>query len=87
MIDPNLKDVVIEKFKPFQDEILSSYQDKIHSITIIGSALTDDFDPKKSDINSVFVLTKMDLKFLELLAPLGEKVREKKCCSSSDHDL
>jgi len=77
MIDPNLKDVVVEKFKPFQDEILSSYQDKIHSITIVGSALTDDFDPKKSDINSVFVLTKMDLKFLELLAPLGKKYGKK----------
>jgi len=76
MIDPNLKDVVVEKFKPFQDEILSSYQDKIHSITITGSALTDDFDPKKSDINSVFVLTKMDLKFLELLAPLGKKYHD-----------
>ena len=77
MIDPNLKDVAVEKFKPFQDEILSSYQDKIHSITITGSALTDDFDPKKSDINSVFVLTKMDLKFLELLAPLGKKYGKK----------
>jgi hypothetical protein len=78
MNDPNLKDVVVEKFKPFQDEILSGYQDKIHSITLIGSALTDDFDPKKSDINSVFVLTKMDLKFLELLAPLGKKYGKKR---------
>ena len=77
MIDPDLKDVVIERFKPFQDEILSSYQEKIHSMTIIGSALTDDFDPKKSDINSVFVLTKMDLKFLELMAPLGKKYGKK----------
>lgn len=77
MINPNLKDAAVEKFKPFQDEILSSYQDKIHSITITGSALTDDFDPKKSDINSVFVLTKMDLKFLELIAPLGKKYGKK----------
>lgn len=34
MIDLNLQDVIIERFKPFQDEILSSYKDNIHSITI-----------------------------------------------------
>ncbi len=77
MIDLNLKDVAIERFKPFQDEILNSYKDKIHSITITGSALTDDFDPGKSDVNSVFVLTEMDFNFLELLAPLGKKYRKK----------
>ena len=78
MIDLNLKDVAIERFKPFQDEILNSYKDKIHSITITGSALTDDFDRGKSDINSVFVLSEMDLKFLELLAPLGKRYRKKR---------
>jgi hypothetical protein len=77
MMNLNLNDVAAERFKPFQDEILSSYRDKIHSITITGSALTDDFDPKASDINSVFVLTEMDLKFLELLAPLGKKYGKK----------
>ncbi|MBW2591861.1 MAG: hypothetical protein JRE58_02465 [Deltaproteobacteria bacterium] len=78
MIDPNLKHVAAEKFKPFQEDILSRYPDNIHSITIIGSSLTDDFDPENSDINSVFVLNRMDLKFLELLAPLGKKYRKKK---------
>ncbi|MEE8553153.1 MAG: hypothetical protein V3S72_07615 [Desulfobacterales bacterium] len=78
MIDPNLSSAVEKRFKPFQKEILSSYQDKIHSITITGSALTDDFDPDKSDVNSVFVLTEMDLKFLELMAPLGKKYGKKR---------
>ena len=78
MVEPNLNAVVLERFKPFQDEILGRYQDKIHSISIIGSALTDDFDPKKSDVNSVLVLTKMDLKFLEVFAPLGKKYRKKR---------
>jgi len=73
MIDLSLKDVIIERFKPFQDEILNSYKDKIHSITITGSALTDDFVTGKSDVNSIFVLTEMDFNFLELLAPLGKK--------------
>ena len=47
MIDPNLSAAVEKRFKPFQNEILSSFQDKIHSITITGSALTDDFDPNQ----------------------------------------
>jgi len=78
MNDLNLKDVIIEKFKPFHDVILSGYKDNIHSITLTGSALTDDFVPGKSDINSVVVLTEMDLKFLELLATLGKKYQKKR---------
>lgn len=78
MNDLNLKDVIIERFKPFQDEILSVYKDNIHSITLTGSVLTDDFVPGKSDINSVVVLTEMDLKFLELLATLGKKYQKKR---------
>ena len=78
MIDSTLNDEVAERFKPFQDEILRSYKENIHSITITGSSLTDDFDPGKSDVNSVFVLDEMDLKFLEILAPLGKKYGKKR---------
>jgi hypothetical protein len=74
----NLKDVIIERFKPFQHEILSGYKDNIHSITLTGSALTDDFVLGKSDINSIFVIMGMDLKFLELLATLGKKYQKKR---------
>ena len=78
MNDLNLKPVITEKFKPFQDEILSGYTDNIHSITLTGSVLTDDFVPGKSDINSVVVLAEMDLKFLELLSALGKKYQKKR---------
>ncbi len=78
MNDLNLKKEISSTYKPFLDEILSGYKDNIHSINIIGSALTDDFDPKISDINSVFILKEMDLKFLELLAPMGKKYGKKK---------
>ena len=78
MNDMNLKKVISSTYKPLLDEILSGYKDNIHSIHITGSALTDDFDPKISDINSVFILQEMDLKFLELLAPLGKKYGKKK---------
>ncbi|UCF91826.1 MAG: hypothetical protein JSW39_26745 [Desulfobacterales bacterium] len=65
------------RFKPFLDEILGRYQDKIHSIHIVGSALTDDYDPQSSDINSVFVLHAMDFVLLAGLAPLGKKYGKK----------
>ncbi|NQT70148.1 MAG: hypothetical protein HQ552_11265 [Desulfobacteraceae bacterium] len=78
MLDPNLNNEAAVRFKPFLDEILNNYKEEIHSIYIIGSALTKDFDPGQSDINSVFVLNRMDLKFLELVAPLGKKYGKKK---------
>ncbi len=77
MNDINLKSDISDRFKPFLDNILERYQDLIHSVHIVGSALTKDFDPRRSDINSVIVLDKMDLKFLQFLAPLGKKFGRK----------
>ncbi len=74
----NLKEDVVKLFEPFHDEITNSFKEKIHSITITGSALTEDFDAKHSDINSVLMLNEMDLKFLERFAPLGKKFGKKR---------
>ncbi len=68
---------VAEKVKPFLEEILGGYSGNVHSIHIVGSAVTADFAAKTSDINSVFVLKEMDLKFLEFLAPLGKKYKRR----------
>lgn len=78
MPDTLLRKPAAERFKPFQADIVSRFSDKLHSITITGSALTDDFDPDRSDINSVFVLHRMDLGLLEGLAPLGKKYSRRK---------
>ena len=78
MNDIRLKTDISARYKPFLDKILGHYQDQIHSVHIVGSALTLDFDPKISDINSVVVLGQMDLKFLEFLAPLGKKYGKKR---------
>jgi len=78
MDDLNLKADIAARYQPFLDEILASRRHAIHSIYIVGSALTADFDPKASDINSVIVLHKMDLKFLGFLAPLGKKYGKKR---------
>ncbi len=73
-----LNPVAREKIKPFLEEILNKYLGKIHSIHVTGTCITDDFDIKRSDVNSIFVLKEMDLKFLELIAPLGKKYGKKK---------
>lgn len=72
-----LSSVVAQKIKPFLDEILNKYTENIHSIHLVGSAVTKDFNEKTSDINSVCVLKRMDLKFVELLAPLGKRYKKK----------
>lgn len=68
---------VRKRYNPFKDEVLSGNEENIHSIHITGSALTTDYDPKMSDINSVIVLNAMDLLFLKHLAPLGKKYGKK----------
>ena len=68
-----LNPVAREKIQPFLDEILSKYKEEIHSIHITGSSITDDYNPKISDVNSIFVFKEMDLKFLEAVALLGKK--------------
>jgi hypothetical protein len=63
---------------PFLNEVLDGYREKIHSIHITGTAVTGDFNEKMSDVNSIIVLKEMDLRFLELLAPLGKKYGRKR---------
>ena len=78
MNDLGLKADISACYEPFLEAVLDRYRDKIHSIHIVGSALTPDYDPRSSDINSVIVLHTMGLKFLEGLAPLGKKYGKKR---------
>ena len=78
MNDPGLNTDISARYTPFLDMILEHHQNKVHSVHLVGSALTQDYDSKTSDINSVVVLHRMDLTFLEFLAPLGKKYGKKK---------
>lgn len=71
-----LNPVVAERAGPFFREMLGDSGDLIHSLHLTGSALTEDFDKKTSDINSVVILNKMELGFLETLAPKGKRYRK-----------
>lgn len=78
MASGQLDDKALNLFKRFLNEVLNAYGQALHSVHITGSALTADFDPRRSDINSVFVLKQMDLNFLTVLAPLGRKYGKKR---------
>ena len=81
MYNLKIKNEALTKFKPFMDIVLNKYKDKIHSIHVTGSALTEEYNPAASDINSILILHKMDLKFLEDFAPLGKKFGKKQISS------
>lgn len=70
--------VVAERIMPFLDDILKEYAEIMHSIHIVGSAVTLDFHEKTSDINSVIVLNEMDMGFVKFIALLGKKYSKKR---------
>ncbi len=72
---------VSKKIEPFLREILIEYRDNIHSIHIVGSAVTPDFNEKTSDINSIIVINSMNLNFIEFIASLGKKYGKKRLAS------
>lgn len=67
-----------KKFGPFMEKVLESNREKVHSIHLVGSALTPDYDPKYSDVNSILVLHRMDIASLAFLAPLGKTYGRRK---------
>jgi len=69
---------VSSRFSPFINEIIKGRGEEIHSIYIVGSAVTPDFNEKRSDINSVIILHRMSLDFLEFIAPFGKKYSKKR---------
>lgn len=68
---------ISSKISPFFQEMLEGYRDNIHSLHIVGSVLTPDYDKMRSDINSVAVLKEMDIGFVKFLSPLGKKYRKR----------
>ncbi|HDY67203.1 hypothetical protein LCGC14_1819490 [marine sediment metagenome] len=69
---------VKSRMEPFFNEILSSFDACINSIYIIGSAVTSDFDEKKTDVDSLIVLKEMVLDIFDFIAPIGKKYGKKK---------
>lgn len=73
-----LNPVVIERIYPFFNDLLISQRQNIHSIYIVGSSITPDFDERLSDINSVFVFHRIDFDLLRSISLLGKRYYKKK---------
>ena len=73
----NLSPSLLDKISPFFHEILQAAAANIHSLYLVGGVLTEDYQEGASKIDSVIVLQKMDLAFLDILAPLGQNYGKK----------
>ncbi len=69
----NLSASLQAKISPFFHEILEKSADRIDSIYLVGEVLTEDYREGAGKIDSVIVLKQMNLDFLDILAPLGNK--------------
>lgn len=60
-------------FEEFAKVIKSDSPVNILSIHVVGSALTPDFIPGQSDVNSIVVVDEVTLEFLDFIVRLGKK--------------
>lgn len=67
-----------EPLKLFTEKLNIGLGDSLESITVVGSSLTQDYRPGKSDINTVIVLSKLTQNSLETIAALAKPMSKKK---------
>jgi hypothetical protein len=70
-----LREDVRLRVKPFAEKLVAGLAGNLENITVVGSALTDDFRPGASDINIVLVLGREDIQSLNLLASMARSMR------------
>jgi hypothetical protein len=70
-----LREDVAAALKTSGQKLIAELKDNLESISVIGSALTDDFRPGTSDINVVLVLGKEDIGSLNVLASMVKQMR------------
>lgn len=66
---------VSAKAAPFLAELEKVVGPALHSLHLVGSAVTPDWNAASSDINTLLVLREMDLAVLESIAPLGQRFK------------
>ncbi|MCX8030420.1 MAG: hypothetical protein N3A59_02420 [Thermodesulfovibrionales bacterium] len=80
LFDKNLQGLnpaVSNTVASFVWDIISEGSEQIHSINLVGSAITADFRKDTSDINSIIILHQMSFNFIDFLAKIGEKYGKK----------
>lgn len=82
----NLSDQTQKILKPFLQDILAYCKEDILSISVIGSAVTKDFHPKYSDINTLMIVKEIKVSLFDFIAILGKRYGKKKGVCPPDHD-
>ena len=54
------------------EKLLSDLGDNLRSLTVVGSAVTDDFHPQRSDINTVLLVARRSHELLHTIAGYGK---------------
>ena len=72
-----LKPVVVERLGPFVEALREHWGGDLSALFVVGSAVTVDFDPKTSDINTLAVLEGIRFRELSGLAKLGGRFGKK----------
>ena len=61
------------KAAPFLEDLARVAGADLHSLHVVGSAVTPDWVEGRSDVNTLLVLREMDLAVLEAIGPLGKR--------------
>ncbi len=77
MLD-SLRQEIRDSLKDFAEKLVEVLSDNLQSITVVGSSLTSDYRPGRSDINTVLVLDKPTLLSLDAIAGLAKSFSRKK---------
>jgi hypothetical protein len=70
-----LSPAVSAKAAPFLEDLVRLAGADLHSLHVVGSAVTHDWVEGRSDVNTLLVLREMDLPVLEAIGPLGKRYR------------
>lgn len=60
---------VAKKLEPYLRALISATGDNLNSIVVYGSAVAGEFDPRRSNINLIVVVEKLDLGLLHRVQP------------------
>jgi hypothetical protein len=73
-----LRTEVVEPVRCFAASLTEALGPNLWSVTVVGSSLTSDFAPERSDINSVVVIENYGLEVLQALAQMGKTMRKRR---------
>ncbi len=67
--------------EPFFTDTLNHCKEDIVSMYVIGSAVTKDFHPKHSDINTLIIVKTIKISFFDFISLMGKRYGKKGVCA------